>query len=234
MKIDLNRYKLFKNQKYTISKLPNQGLCNINYIAKTPLKNYLIREFRLPNIDRDFEFKVQKKAYLKGVAPKPIVLDLEQNLMITEFVIAEHLFTLNRKNLKQLALTLKRVHKIKIYQKPHNHKKDFKLKNKKAQKIILKLKKYKRDLTINHHDLNPKNILFANKITLIDWEFARINDRYFDLATISVEFRLNRDNELYFLRQYFSRDRFSIDKLNLYKELYKELCAIWNEANTKG
>lgn len=151
--------------------------------------------------------------------------------MITEFVTAEHLFTLKRKNLKQLAHTLKRVHKIKIYKKPHNHKRDFRLKDKKAQKIITKLKRYKRDLTLNHHDLNPKNILFTNKITLIDWEFARLNDRYFDLATISVEFRLSSSDELYFLRQYFGRNGFNVDKLNLYKELYQELCAVWNNTN---
>jgi len=227
VKIDLDRYKLFENQKYTISKLPNQGLCNINYIAKTFSKSYLVREFRLPNIDRNFEFRVQKKAYLKGLAPKPIVLDLEQNIMITEFTKGEHSFTLKKTKLKQLANIIRKLHKIKISTKTHNHKKDFSLKDKKAQKILLKLKKYKKELTLNHHDLNPKNIFFGEKVKLIDWEFARLNDKYFDLATISVEFNLKRKDELYFLKLYFHRKKFDIHKLNLYKNLYKELYNVW-------
>ena len=113
MKIDLKRYPLFQNQIYTLSKLPNQGLCNINYIAKTSSANYLIREFKLPNMDRIFEFKVQKRAYSKALAPKPILLDLQQNIMITEFVIGEHLFKLKRDELKQLANILKNYIKSK-------------------------------------------------------------------------------------------------------------------------
>ena len=36
-----------------------------------------------------------------------------------------------------------------------------------------------------------KIILFqVHKITLINWEYARINDRYFDLASIVLEFKL--------------------------------------------
>jgi len=227
VKIDLKRYPLFQNQIYTLSELPNQGLCNINYIAKTSLENYLIREFKLPNMDRIFEFKVQKRAYSKALAPKPILLDLQQNIMITEFVRGEHLFKLKRDELKQLANILKKLHKIKIYKKPHNHKKDFEPKHKKANKILLKIRKYKRDLVLTHHDLNPKNIFFGDKITLIDWEFAGLNDRYFDLATISVEFKLDKRNELYFLRQYFGRNTFDINKLSLYQKLYSELCRVW-------
>ena len=227
MKIDLKNYTLFQNQIYTLSKLPNQGLCNINYLAKTSSKNYLIREFKLEQMDRAFEFKVQKKAYTKELAPNPLILDLQQNIMITEFVVGEHLFKLKRDKLKQLATTLKKLHKIKIYKKPHNHKKDFELKDKKANNILLKIRKYKRDLVLTHHDLNPKNIFFGDNITLIDWEFTGINDRYFDLATISVEFKLDKQSEIYFLRQYFGRNSFDIKKLSLYKELYIELYRVW-------
>lgn len=235
MSIDLTRYRLFQNQIIkSVSQLENQGYCNINHIVKTSSNTYLLREFQL-ELDRKFEFNVQKKAHSKGLAPNPLLLDLKENLMITEFSAGEHKFTLKKKELRELALTLRKLHKIKIRKKPHNHKKDFKYKHKRANSTLLKLQKYKKDLVLSHHDLNPKNILFSKKITLIDWEFAGINDRYFDLATVCVEFKLNRKMEQYFLQYYahlHSQDgAWEREKLELYKVLYKELFQVWMGEN---
>ena len=236
--IDLNRYELFKNQPIQrFSKLENQGYCNINHLAVTTTNHYLIREFKI-DLDREFEFKIQKKAQQKGLAPYPILLDKVQNIMITEFVHGQHKSRLSKQELRKLALTLKKLHKLNIRKKPHQHKKDFKLKHKKAYKILLKLKKYKKDLVLTHHDLNPKNIFFSKKkITLIDWEFAGVNDRYFDLATICVEFKLNREMERYFSKQYFGLSpkpqfKYKKKKLKLYKDLYQELFKVWMQENT--
>jgi len=225
--IDLTRYPLFANG-YTLTLLANQGYCNNNYIAKIKDQLYLVRHLKMQGIDRVFEFKVQHKAYLEGIAPKPLILDLEQNIMVTSYSQGEHLFFVTKKELRKLALTIRKLHKIKIRKKPHNHKKDFKLKHKKANAILLKLKKYNKELVLNHHDLNPRNILFANKVTVVDWEFAGLNDRYFDLATICVEFKLNKQMQQYFLRQYFgSMQKPCYQKLELYKELYQELYRVW-------
>lgn len=229
MPIDLERYALFADQ--TIEEfrlLDNQGYCNDNYIAKLPDRSYFVRLLKLPNLDRHFEFRVQQKAHRKGLAPKPLLLDLEQRLMITEFVTGEHQFILNKKQLRRLASILKKLHTIKLRKRPHNHKKDFKFRHKKAQAVLVKLKKYQRDLVICHHDLNPKNIFFHEKIAVVDWEFAGVNDRYFDLATICVEFKLSRKLEQYFLRNYFTLvSRNAYKKLALYKTLYQELYRVW-------
>ena len=225
---DLRAYTLFEHQQITsISKLENQGYCNINHLAVTTTNHYLIREFKM-NLDREFEFRAQKKAHKKGLAPSPILLDKKQNIMITEFSKGSHKTLLNKKELRQLALILKKLHKIKIRKKNHNHKKDFKLKHKKAHATLLRLKPYKKELVFTHHDLNPNNILFSNKITLIDWEYAGVNDRYFDLATICVEFKLNAEMQNFFLRNYFGKNfQPNLKKLTLYKTLYKELWKAW-------
>ncbi|MCH9739213.1 MAG: phosphotransferase family protein [Epsilonproteobacteria bacterium] len=228
MPIDLTRYSLFA-KGYRLTLLANQGYCNSNYIAQTDKDTYLVRHFKLQNIDRAFEFSIQKKAHTKGLAPKPLLLDTEQNLMVTEFATGEHKFTLNKKELRELALTLRKLHKVRVRKKPHNHKKDFKYKHKKANATLLKLKKYKRDLVLCHHDLNPRNIFFTKKVTLVDWEFAGVNDKYFDLATVCVEFKLSREIEQYFLRCYASIH--SREKLELYKVLYRELYMVWMGEN---
>jgi thiamine kinase-like enzyme len=65
-------------------------------------------------------------------------------------------------------------------------------------------------------------------IKLIDWEYATINDRYFDLASICVEFELNRREENTFVEAYFrKRTKVDREKLDAYKLIYKALCLQW-------
>jgi len=81
-----------------------------------------------------------------------------------------------------------------------------------------------------HNDLNPRNVLFTEKIQLIDWEDAAVNDRYFDLASVCVEFNLDEEDEAFFLRSYFTEENeIHYKKLNAYKVIYKAICAQWFE-----
>jgi aminoglycoside phosphotransferase (APT) family kinase protein len=60
------------------------------------------------------------------------------------------------------------------------------------------------DLVSSHNDLKPENVLFdGNRVWLVDWEAAFLNDRYFDLAVVA-NFVLAReaDTEAY-LHTYF-------------------------------
>ena len=64
----------------------------------------------------------------------------------------------------------------------------------------------------------------------MDWEDAAINDRYFDLASVCVEFNLGKENEAYFLRRYFTEaNEINEVKLKAYKIIYKALCTQWFE-----
>jgi len=79
-----------------------------------------------------------------------------------------------------------------------------------------------------HNDLNPRNLFFSETIQLIDWEDAGINDRYFDLASASVEFNLDKESESYFLKHYFTEENeINHEKLKAYKIIYKALCPQW-------
>ena len=55
----------------------------------------------------------------------------------------------------------------------------------------------KKDFVLTHHDLNPKNIIFnKNNIKIIDWEYSGVNNKFFDLASICVEFNLNKKKDI--------------------------------------
>jgi thiamine kinase-like enzyme len=89
------------------------------------------------------------------------------------------------------------------------------------------------EMVLCHNDLNPQNcIFFKETIKFIDWEFATMNDRYFDLASFSVEFQFSVLDEAYMLASYFGREGWNKKKLEAYKVIYRALCAQWFRENT--
>ena len=235
MPLNLEKYDFLKDKKIeTFELLKNQGHCNNNYLLQTPQQNYLIREFKLKN-DRKSEFKVQKAVYKKNIGSKPILLDEVQGLMVCEFIEGEHKTKLNPFQLKKLASLLEKLHKVKFRKKIILLKKNFKFKDKKVQNAFIVLKKEPKELTLTHNDLHPKNILFSKRdIKLIDWEYAGINDLYFDLVAIIIEFKLSRKDETIFLKSYFKREKINFKKIKAYKIIYKELWRLWFEKLEKG
>jgi thiamine kinase-like enzyme len=229
VKVDLSKYALFAGQKVEYSALlEDQGYCNVNHLLKTDKKRYLLREFKLSGPDRKLEFKIQQKAYKKGIAAKPCVLDEKKGLMICEFVEGVHKQKLNQKELKKIATLLQRLHQISVRTKPINLKKSFTSKSIAVKKAFKRLTKVKMDHVVCHNDLNPKNILFSHMIKLIDWEYATINDRYFDLASLCVEFEFNKREEKTFLQAYLGkRTKVDREKLDAYKVIYEALCTQW-------
>ncbi|OCL82362.1 choline/ethanolamine kinase family protein [Arcobacter porcinus] len=243
----INSLDIFKNKNFSLNILKSQGLNNISYLLKIDKKSYVIRVFKnleSVNISRDFEFKVQSKAYKKSISAKTIFIN--KNFMIYEFAKGFHKTALNKKDIKRLALTIKNIHKIKIKSRKYNFLKDLKiykdtLKDENSKKILLKLeksilksKKFKEDLALVHHDLNIKNILFKNKkITIIDWEYAGTNDIFFDIATLCIEFNLSKKDEKRFLKKYFkSIPKYAKKKLKIYKSIYTNISLLWFKKNS--
>ena len=117
----LKKYNIFKEELLSLELLKNQGFNNISYLLKTTKKIYVIRVFKSNesvNISREFEYKIQKKAYKKNIASKPIFLNKE--FMIYEYEKGIHKTKLSNFELKELILKVKKFHKFKIKEKPYN------------------------------------------------------------------------------------------------------------------
>ena len=250
MQIDkLKKNKLFINKEITSFKLlKTQGFCNDNYLLKCKNKKYLVRVFKnhLSNdINRLFEFNIQKKAYKKNIAKKPLYLDDNKTYMICKYAKGIHKYKLNNNDIKNISTKVNKLHKIKFDIKNHDFNEDYKyymkkLKDKKSKKIlrnfklnILKLNKYDKNIVLSHHDLNAKNIIFnKNSIYFIDWEFARKNDCFFDLAALCIEFNLCKKQENILLKSYFNKIKEQhYTKLIIYKNIYTLLCSLWLQNN---
>jgi len=229
MNIDLSNYPLFQdNDIKSLTLLSDQGFSNKNYTFQDRNTTYLLRKFILHGRDRTLEYKIQLLAYEENIAAKPFMLDLDNELMICEFLEGEHRSTLAKEDLLELVKVLKKLHAIKIDSEPVKLEGLFTLKTKELEEAFNILEEYPKEMLLCHNDLNPKNLIFSNNsLKCIDWEFAGMNDLYFDLASVSVEFSLDDEMEEYFLAQYFEVISWNKSKLEAYKTIYIALCKQW-------
>jgi thiamine kinase-like enzyme len=186
-----------------LAPIKNQGFsCKTYYF-----KNYIVKKLTSSKEEQQKEFTIALEAYKNNIGAKPILLDIKNSLIIYKFLEGKHKKSLKIKDIKNIAFLLRKLHKIQIFNKVFNKKKDY---------------------VLCHQDLNPKNLIFSKNIKLIDWEYADLNDRYFDLVTIIIEFNLAQKNEKIFLNSYFKNSyKINRKKLNYYKKTYISICIQW-------
>ena len=215
-----------------IKLLPAQGYSNENYRFEVENKSYLLRKFKLQDRDRVLEYQVQTLAYEKALAVKPLLLHTDEDFMVCEFAEGEHKTVLKRSDLKLLVEVLQTLHGLSIDQSPLLLEDLFEVMDDEVKKAFKTIESYPKETVLCHNDLNPKNCLFSSgNLILIDWEFASMNDRYFDLASVSVEFGLGQIDEAFMLALYFGRAGWEKKKLDAYKIIYKSLCKQWFKEN---
>ena len=200
--------------------LEHQGYCNENYLVVADGVKYIVRKLLRDDIDRAFEWRVQHLAYVQGITAEPLAFDREHGLMVFEFLEGEHKSELDENELKLLAQTLRKLHSITIDVKPIE-----------LQTDTSAIDEYPKEYVLCHNDLNPQNIFFSDELKFIDWEYAGVNDRYFDLACVCVEFGLDDEMVEVFLRAYFEGE-YDLEKLEAYRVIYKTLCKEWFENNS--
>lgn len=97
---------------------------------------------------------------------------------------------------------------------------------------------HKHDMVSSHNDLlRPENILFdGNRVWLVDWEAAFLNDRYNDLAVVA-NFVVNNDaEESAYLQEYFGQppDRYQLARFFLMQQVthmfYTMAFLLWGSA----
>jgi len=205
--------------------LENQGYCNENYLLVADGERYIVRKLLRDDIDRAFEWQVQNLAYTQGITAKPLVYDEVNAFMVVAFLEGEHKVKVNINDLKLLAITLQKLHSIKIDVEPITI--EIKNKSDEVKKALETIENHSKEYVLCHNDLNPQNIFFADEAKLIDWEYTGMNDRYFDLACVCVEFNLSGEMQSLFLNVYFKSEDFNLEKLEAYKVVYDVLCEEW-------
>jgi aminoglycoside phosphotransferase (APT) family kinase protein len=165
------------------------------------------------------QFTCMKTASEAGIAPRIWYANVEDRVLITDFVDAKP-FPDDAAPL--IALTIRTLHSLPNFPKLLNYldTMDGLIRRFQAAKILPEsvteelfrryaevARVYPRndaDLVASHNDLKPQNILFdGERIWLIDWEAAFLNDPYTDLAVVANFFVKDEAHEERFLSAYF-------------------------------
>jgi len=84
------------------------------------------------------------------------------------------------------------------------------------------------DMVSCHNDLKPENVLCdGQRVWLVDWQAAFVNDRYFDRAMVA-NFAVNNDSEeRTYLQEYFGQppDEYQLARLFLMRQVMHKLYA---------
>src|SRR5210317_593866 len=147
----------------------------------------------------------------------------------------------NKKNLYEIALKLRDLHSIKIdnyeYELFEEKIEKYFLTigeqaldsvSKNAKSFIKKVTADKSKLVFCHNDLNLSNIIYAEKIYFIDWDYAGLNHPYFDIATLLNALDLSQDEVKYFLNTYTgTHNTIDLDALDSFKKLALYVEYLW-------
>ena len=226
----LKKYPFFADKLITsCDLLVNQGYCNANYLVIASDRKYIVRKLLRDDVDRELEWKVQTLAYGVGITAEPLVFDREEGIMVSVFLEGEHKDKLDKDDVKHLAKILQKLHALQADHAPITL--DIENKTEQVLNAFAMIETYPKEYVLCHNDLNPKNIFFSKDIKLIDWEYTGVNDKYFDLACVCVEFKLNDGMQKVFLNTYFEDEHFMLEKLKAYKIIYEALCREWFDSS---
>jgi len=171
--------------------------------------------------DPAYYFDCIQTAACAGLAPRIHYLNIEEKILITDF-IEDRYFPVAEARIK-MADMLRNLHALPkfAYQLNYLDASDAFLKKFQASKIIPEsltknlFELYSRicnvyprndadNLVSCHNDVKRDNIIFDGVHPwLVDWEAARLNDRYVDLAAIANFVVKNDEDETEFLKRYF-------------------------------
>lgn len=172
------------------------------------------------------QFACMKSGAEAGLAPRVWYANVEDRLSITDFVEARPFSTAEA--LLRLPAALHALHALPPFPKmtiyPHYLDAiDAFVQKFQAGKILPESEtkelfelyarvasvypRHDSDLVSCHNDLKPENILFdGDRVWLVDWEAAFLNDRYLDLAVVANFVVMNDAEERIYLRDYFDEE----------------------------
>ena len=208
---------------------------------KVIFKLSTLQNSKLKTITNNYLHKnIIKQLTTNDLCPNVFFIDKKNKLLIYEYIedtktLSEITFpveTIEDKYLRQLGEGIKKIHSVKppkkfitfenqlnIYQEllsgfkwpEENH----------LEQAINLFKNITKDedngdFVFSHNDLNVLNILQTqNKTYFIDWEFASINSKYFDLVSVIHHYKLH-DQDINNLLIYYGID---INDMKIYKKI---------------
>ena len=142
---------------------------------------------------------------------------------------------------KKLGKRLKEIHELKNKKNIHTFNEQINaykkiLNTNKLPKVYTKLnalikisKTNNQQNVFSHNDLNPTNILFNKNICFIDYEYASLNNKFFDISKIMLSFDMKPNEQNVFLESYGIKNHIDIkEKILLWKQINLYIDYMWS------
>jgi thiamine kinase-like enzyme len=237
------------------------GITNRNYQVTLGGNRYVIRvpgkDTSLLGIDRDAEREANENAASLGVAPRVVAQLDDPPCLVTEFVTCQEMAAEDLREpetMRRVIGSLRTVHDSgadlptsfdsfrvveeykatavgrggeipAAYDEAHDQ----------AREIEAALSGPEHEPVPCHNDLLAGNFLRgAERIWVVDWEYAGMGDRYFDLANFAINNELTESQHTELLADYFSEEvtqrRLASLRLMLFMSDFRE--AMWGVVQT--
>ncbi len=224
----LSLIPVFRDKHVALAPLDG-GLTNRNYRLEVGGEVFVLRvggaDTHLLGIARDREVACARAAAAAGIAPEVVAYLPEQHALVRRFVPGRLLEPDNAKQpvtLRRVAETLSRCHGCPVSDEMEAFSPFATIRNYHAlareksvplprdlDQALGILSKLECELVIDeasrlcHNDLLPNNFIDdGHAIQLIDWEYAGLGDRFFDLGNLAVNFQFDGEAESAFLKYY--------------------------------
>lgn len=205
------------------------GITNQNFVAGVDGRRYVVRlpgeRTELLAIDRAGEVEMATRAAQLGIGPAVAGVLPEVGTLITEFIDGAHLdpaaFVARLDEVVPLLIALHRsgplTARFPIHRVVEWHARDaaahgvaipsaFDRLHRVSERIETAFSASPVPAVPCHNDLLPGNVLFTNNgARLLDYEYAGMNDPFFDLANLSVNCGLDEAADERLLESYFGR-----------------------------
>ena len=176
----------------------------------------------------------------KKLHPKVIYKNKTKGILIYEYYETS-LCKKDNMFFKKLGNRLKEIHELKNKKNIHTFNEQIDAYKKilninKLPKVFEKLnalikmsKTNHQENVFSHNDLNPENILFNKDICFIDYEYASLNNKFFDISKIMLSFDMNPNEQNVFLESYGIKNHINIkEKILLWKQINLYIDYIWS------
>ena len=194
------------------------GITNRNFRVRTESGDYVVRVFGRETsalgIDRAAERAATEAAAAAGVGPRVVAFTTE--VLVTEFIDGE---PMQRLPIEETAHALRAVHAgppLPASFSPFRVAEayaaragdavpaDYAPARAVAREIEAALRGPEHEPVPCHNDLLNANLLWdGSRVRIVDWEYAGMGDRYFDLGNLSINNGLSEEDDQRLLAAYF-------------------------------
>ena len=224
--------------------LLREGETSKTFTGRLKRKKIIIKVFKKFNANFKINSYLTKETLTelsnKELHPKVLYKNKTKGILIYEY----HETSLCKKDnmfFKKLGNRLKEIHELKNKKNIHTFNEQIEAYKKilninKLPKVFEKLnalikmsKTNHQENVFSHNDLNPTNILFNKNICFIDYEYASLNNKFFDISKIMLSFDMNPNEQNVFLESYGIKNHIDIrEKILLWKQINLYIDYIWS------